>query len=249
MAFPWGSLISAGGSILGGLLGGGGNQAEGGGAKKAKHHQLDYDRRRIKALVDGAGDAGIHPLVALGASGSGGFAAPIPVSGSGGDNWASAVAQGIGAFGDLYQQDADMEQARRDRADDYKFQQILRDNTPSGPSEHEIRLAEAQIKMFEAQAAESAARAAAVGAKAPMTLMNGGPRSFNVGGIPFELRPGTSTASEAQDIGGEPFEWGVAVDTLLYNLEQWAKRKDRELLEWLKRQKPTAGGDTWTGAP
>lgn len=121
----WGPIIAAGistaGSLLGGLLGGGGS-AEGGGAKKAKHHQLDYDRRRIKAIVDGANDAGIHPLAALGAaSGGGGFAAPVN---PGGSNWGigDAIGAGANAFAELYESDQD----RLERAEDRKHEEMVR---------------------------------------------------------------------------------------------------------------------------
>lgn len=121
----WGPIIGAGinvaGSLLGGLLGGG-NNAEGGGSKKAKHHQLDYDRRRIKAIVDGANDAGIHPLAALGASsGGGGFAAPVNPGGSG---WGigDAIGAGAQAFAELYESDQD----RLERAEDRKHAEFVR---------------------------------------------------------------------------------------------------------------------------
>lgn len=111
-----GGVLSGLGSAAGAGLFGGGSNAEGGGAKKAKHHQLDYDRRRIKAIVDGANDAGIHPLAAIGAaSGGGGFAAPVN---AGGSNWGigDAIGAGANAFAELYESDQDRLERAEDRA-------------------------------------------------------------------------------------------------------------------------------------
>lgn len=115
---PWGTAI---GAVAGGLLGGltGGGKKSGMSAKKAKHHQLDYDRRRIAAIVEGAKDAGIHPLAAIGASsGAGGFAAPV----GGGSNFGlgDAIGAGLrdlgGAFSSLYEGDQDRLEREEDRA-------------------------------------------------------------------------------------------------------------------------------------
>lgn len=116
-----GPIFSGGLSFLGGLGGllGGGHEPEGGGAKKAKHHQLDYDRRRISALVNGAKDAGIHPLAVLGAaSGSGGFAAPV----SSGSNWGvgDTIGAGLSAAADTFSTLYESDQDRLEREEDRK---------------------------------------------------------------------------------------------------------------------------------
>jgi len=180
-----GSFLGGLGSALSGAAGiaglfGGGSSAEGGGAKKAKAHALDYDRRRIKAIVDGAGDAGIHPLVALGAQGSGSFAAPV-VAGAG---FGDAVSRGLGVlgeavrgYGDYYEQDQDRRERAEDRAyqraqdDDAKFQRILDDQRRIKQEDQALKESEARIAEHMANARAANARAVAVGAVGPVNSL------------------------------------------------------------------------------
>lgn len=204
MAFPWGSLISTAGSLFGGALSGGlfggGSGAEGGGAKKAKHHALDYDRRRIKALVDGAGDAGIHPLVALGASSGGGFASPVGTEG--GFGFGDAIARGMETLGEYYEQDQDRaerdEQRKYDRDQDERRQmdKIADDLVRSKSEDQAIKESNARIMEHTANARAANARAAAVGAARTMNTLVGP-------GFTASPPPGRATAQEGEDQYGE----------------------------------------------
>lgn len=91
----WGPLFSNlanAGSFLQGvggvasLFGDGGNGLDEGAmvaqSKNALRWQLRYDKQRLSAIREGAKEAGIHPIYALG-GGSGSFSAPIAVDGSG----------------------------------------------------------------------------------------------------------------------------------------------------------------------
>lgn len=80
-----GSLISAGASILGGAFGGGGSGTTAGRYRDARfsaHQQRAYDQynyqhyNSIRARAQDARLAGLHPLFALGAGGSGGGGSP-----------------------------------------------------------------------------------------------------------------------------------------------------------------------------
>lgn len=231
----WGPIIGAGistaGSLLGGLLGGGGSP-EGGGAKKAKHHQLDYDRRRIKAIVDGAKDAGIHPLAALGVSGGGGFASPV---GNGGNWLGDAIGSGVGALGDAfasaYESDQDRierAQERSDRKDEIERQrmdQIAADTIAAGERDEERELRKAEIRRLDSETMLNAARsrselasmrAAAMGA---VTTAPSLPPSVK---LPYSgtwrLAPGTSPANDVANVMGEGHENLAWVEQLIYNL-------------------------------
>lgn len=253
-----GSILGGIGSILGagaGIAGmfGGGNLGEGRGAKKAKHHQLDYDRRRIAALVNGAKDAGIHPLAVLGAaSGSGGFASPVS-SGSG-FNVGDAIGLGGNALRDiasLYESDQDRIERAQDRTDRLdqveraRMDKIAEDTIASGQRDMQNKVHQAEIDRLNSETMLNQAQSRSiiagmrnkgVGATPPV-------RKFNTGIFgDFELRPGASPASDTQDVGGEPFEWLTALDTLIYRLEKempWLKRKPGDdIKKWLGKPWP-----------
>lgn len=240
----WGSILGGIGSILGagaGIAGmfGGGDLGEGRGAKKAKHHQLDYDRRRIAALVNGAKDAGIHPLAVLGAaSGSGGFAAPVS-SGSG-FNVGDAIGLGGNALRDiasLYESDQDRIERAQDRTDRNdqieraRMDKIAEDTIASGQRDMQNKVHQAEIDRLNSETMLNNAQSRSIIAGMRNKAIGGAPpvRSFDTGLFgKFDLRPGSSTASEAQDLGGEPFEWLTALDTILYRMEKempWLARK------------------------
>lgn len=69
-AFPWGALIGAGSSLLGGIFGNKSQQA-------ALDYQKAYNKKKIQWLVQDAQKAGIHPLAALGSPVAGSFASPV----------------------------------------------------------------------------------------------------------------------------------------------------------------------------
>lgn len=226
----WGSIISGGLNLLGGLAGsglfGGGSSAEGGGAKKAKHHALDYDRRRIKAIVDGAGDAGIHPLVALGAQGGGSFAAPV-VDGAG---FGDAVSRGLGVLGDTisdyYEQDQDRQDREYQRSldDDARFDKIIQDQLQSKRDDQAFRESEARIAEHMANAKAANARAAAVGAAPTTTRLIGPGTAVSLSdGSQWPKRPGAISAQDAEDYGGEIAEFVQGGDNMLWSFLQAAK--------------------------
>lgn len=206
------SLIQGASGVLSNLIGGG-NQPEGGGVKKAKHHQLDYDRRRIKALVDGARDAGIHPLVAMGSSGSGGFAAPVL---GGQSSWGNAIGEAFSTAAELYSQDADRAERarefeyRRGQDDDSRFQQILADQAQAKRDQLNERLVEAQIMESRSRTALDLARARAVGA------MGSGSPTTLTDALGNQLTPpsGRASAQEMQD------EYGDIVENV-YGVGNW----------------------------
>lgn len=193
----WPSIIAAGGDVLGGVLGGVfGKKNKGPSIGKQKRHALDYDRRRIKAITDGAKDAGIHPLVALGATG-GGFSPTISVPGqsSWGDVIGDAVSRFAGAGAEYMQQDADQE-----AWDDRQFEKILRENTPEPPSEMDRlnqRIAEATLLEVQSRTALNRARMGALGATVGGEMSV--PRPFGIPVVPT----GTAAAEDVENRYGE----------------------------------------------
>mgnify|MGYP000421088419 CR=1 FL=1 len=91
--FPWGSLISLGGSLFGASQ----DRSE---ARKIAADQARredrFNKNRIQWLVQDAGKAGINPLAALGSPLAGGFAAPVP---AGQSQYGSTVADGFRSVG------------------------------------------------------------------------------------------------------------------------------------------------------
>ena len=67
MAFPWGALLSAGGSIFGGMLAGGGYAQAGRYGQLAQKDQLEVgammDREKTKAITAAGIDRGISPFL------------------------------------------------------------------------------------------------------------------------------------------------------------------------------------------
>jgi len=207
----WGPIIAAGintaGSLLGGLLGGGGS-AEGGGAKKAKHHQLDYDRRRIKAIVDGANDAGIHPLAALGAaSGGGGFAAPVN-SGSSGFGLGDAISGGMASLSDAFANAYESDQDRMERDQERKELQRERalDNLRSKEITPEIKLQRENMQLQNDLLRADIARSRTALANARSVSQGGAPVSGTYN-LPFGMSvtpvPGRASAQDIEDIYGD----------------------------------------------
>lgn len=234
-----GSILSG----VGGLLGAGAGIAnmftgeKGQSTKKAKHHQLDYDRRRIKAIVDGANDAGIHPLAALGAAGSGGFAAPVTSGGGYGLGDAiGAGADALSAFGQLYQSDQDRLEEAAARKDEMAQRQreFAISNLRSKEITPETRLNREYMQLQNEALRQDILFKATSRSKLAATRAgsSGGPRSFTIGPDNFSLSPGSSSAQDAQDVGGELFEGLSSLDTLLYNLKNmhfkdfWKRSKE-----------------------
>lgn len=218
MAFPWMAIpvaLSAAQGIAG-LFGAGGSSAEGGGAKKAKHHQLDYDRRRVLAVVNGAKDAGIHPLAALGAtSGGGGFAAPVN-PGSSGFGVGDAIGQGLDTFSELYQSDQD----RLERAEDRAYNESMRrrqnaiDTLRSKEVTPEVRLAREnaalQNDLLRMDIATSRTRLAALRAAALGGTGPGGHTFTAPGGEVFNTAPTTDSQDIENRYGDVAQEvWGI----------------------------------------
>lgn len=249
----WGSILgglaSGFGSALGGLLGGGSN-AEGGGSKKAKHHQLDYDRRRIKALVDGAGDAGIHPLAVLGAaSGSGGFAAPVN-SGSGwgvGDAIGAGLSSAADTFASLYESDQDRlerEQVRRDTfAQERRERAIetLRSKEMTPERKLALKNAELQNELLTLDVAQSrsklaAARAAAIGGTVGGSGVGSVVTPF---GATLELPRSTDAGTMQNEFGevvGDTYGWLRWLETQLTD----PRTGEGKARKWLRENVPPA---------
>lgn len=115
-AFPWGSVISGVGSVLGGLLGG--KEKKGPSlvdqANASIYHQQMIDRNRPSWIVEGAKAAGIHPLTAMGISPASGMSFSLP-GGGGGTDWGSIAAgmgQDIGNVIDRYRNPVEKTAAR-----------------------------------------------------------------------------------------------------------------------------------------
>lgn len=89
-AFPWGSIISAGGSLLGGLFD---NSFDAKQAKIAREREDNFIQRRTAD----AKEAGIHPLAAIGANHTGGYAAPTSSVGDAVGDAANALGAGVDA--------------------------------------------------------------------------------------------------------------------------------------------------------
>lgn len=257
----WGSIIAGGLNLAGGLLGsglfGGGSSPEGGGAKKAKHHALDYDRRRIKAIVDGAKDAGIHPLAAIGASGGGGsFAAPVN-SGSSGWGAGDVVGRALQGFSELYQSDQDRMEERERYQSEVRERQRERalENLRSKEITPEIRLQrenmQLQNELLRADIATSrsklfGARHAAVGATAgtPSVIS---PDTGNLvvapALMPDLVRSPTVDAQKASDLYGDVIGelYGIgnyAHDFYKSRLEPLGKSAWEWYIEPFKRKQP-----------
>lgn len=208
MAFPWGSLISAGGSILGGLLGGGSKGPSFGDQKSWMREQM---MSKIKWTVDDAKRSGIHPLVALGSQASGGFASPAMGDGMGGFGWGDAVGRGLEAIGDLYTQDQDQlereaeRKLEQSRYDDARFDKILEDQARIKSEQQAVKESDARIAEHMSNAALNAARMQAIGANAGVTELVGPKTPGTLSGpfLSLPTAPGASPASDWEDYGGE----------------------------------------------
>lgn len=231
----WGSIIGGAlGGVASGLLGGG--KSKGPSLGKQKNHALDYDRRRIKALVDGAKDAGVHPLVALGASG-GGFSPTVSVGG--GSPWGDVIGDALSGFGagvdQHYQQDADAS-----AADDARFEQILRDNTPSEYEKLSTELLKAQIDDVRSRTALAKARASSVGGAGPSNTLVG------PGGAVFSPVPGRTSAQDAEDQYGEAGDLIFGGGALLEDFAKGRVKVPGKLTNPLTKH---LGDDVWFDVP
>lgn len=216
-AFPWGALIGAAGNIAGGLLGGKDNSAKKA-AKAAWKNQEKTWLRGPQLMVEGAQRAGLHPLAVLGAN----WSAPGAAVVSGQSTWGDAVGSGLEAAGNAY----DQYQARKEAEAEAKQREHLDMLLLSSREARESRLADAQVKALEAEAFRNRTEGFMRSAQTRTEIANG--RSAAIGGagpvvkLPlsgeWELAPGSSTAQEAQDVLGEPFEWLASAENALWNL-------------------------------
>jgi len=220
MAFPWGSLITAGGSILGGLLGGGNKGPSFGDQKSWLREQM---MSKIKWTVDDAKRSGIHPLVALGSQASGGFGQPVSGDGNAGFGWGDAIGRGLEAVGDLYAQDQDRlereEQRKYERGldDDARFQRILDDQARAKSEDQAIKESNARIAEHMSNAALNAARMQSIGANPGITSM-APPGQLRGPYLSINKAPGASPSSEWEDYAGEAGDLIGGGQNMLFSL-------------------------------
>lgn len=117
MAFPFGSLIGAAGSLLGGLIGKGSSDdaREAAEAHSARQEALqrEFAQNSIRWRVEDAKRAGIHPLAALG--GAGASYSPSTFMSGGDNSMATAVARSSQDIGRA----VDATRTRGERVDAY----------------------------------------------------------------------------------------------------------------------------------
>lgn len=145
MSIIGGALISAGGSLLSGLLG---RRSQ----KKRDRKSHDFERQRIRMIVNDARLAGIHPLAALGhASG-----ASNPYQVGGGDAFAQGLAESANQVGDAISR-------RGDKAEQKARLEVLKSEAERNKAEAAAMVAEAtsRTQIARATAATRTARAQA----------------------------------------------------------------------------------------
>lgn len=202
--------------------------------------QRNYNTR-IRTLVKDANAAGIHPLAALGANlSSGPIAQPVGgVSGGGGfsspEFAGDAIGSGLAAVGDAFGNAGQTIQEFQDRADaqeaqkyqrsldlDVKADRMMQNRRQAVMDNQARKESEANIRKLDAETMESAARSrsilasmrgAALGAttNAPSTV------DFPLTGR-MRLKPGSSSASDAQAALGDLSEFQMNVEQYLWNL-------------------------------
>lgn len=236
--FPWEAVIAGGSQVLSGLLGGG-NSA--GHERRANYNMTTRLAKNMpKVLVEGAQEAGIHPLVALGMNpASGGFAQSVMGQPSTGDVVGSALGAAVTGYQNQRAREADAE-----ALDDAKFQRILDQQSQIARDQQAEKLTAAQIRNLDA---DTAARLAAATSRS--TIANA--RAVATGGaqIKKELTdvfgnnwPADQTpAQDWQNQFGEPGEYIFGglnlVDSFTRGVDTQVKSADAKLNAWLRKQK------------
>lgn len=215
--------ISAGSDILGGILGGSSAKKQAKKAAKFAKKQFEYmkylNANRIRLTVDDAKAAGIHPLAALGASGAGGFAAPVPQypESGGGFGWGDAVGSGLSALGDVFDAYSQMGESTKDPRS--RGRAPGRPTPPPAPTLMErsaLDLNKANIRMLDAQALEATTRTRLMEAKAnaqgattgrSLTLDSGGNVLTNSIFPDIAVIPGRASAQQVEDYAGDMPGW------------------------------------------
>lgn len=208
--------------------------------------QRAVDKRAIQDRVLDAKKAGIHPLAALGMNYSGGGSGGIvgtssvqpmsigPVGVSGGSYAGDAIGDGLGAVGDafsqignLYESDQDdlerreQENYNRDLDERARLDKVVADTIEGQQRDISNRVSEAEIKRLDSETMLNAARARSELMQARAAAIGGNalPSQIN---LPYSgrwtLKPGTSSAQDAQNLLGEPGEWVGSVEQILWNL-------------------------------
>lgn len=212
MAFPFGQLISAGSSLLGGILG----------KKEADANiemQKDFAKKGIQWRVADAKKAGVHPLYALGANTT--SFSPVSVG---------SLGAGLSEMGQDISRAVEAVQSAPER---------MQSKVITGLQIERAKLENEMLKSQIAGQVASNVRNAQVGPAAPVMLpekVQGPQRTTHVrvGGSNIALDPGTSDIGQmAEDRYGEgPASWAAGIagmfNDALYNL------KDKSFLEILK---------------
>lgn len=131
--FPWGSLIGAAGSLVGGLINRGEASAARSAAEReaaaAREFQVNAYKNQIQWRVEDAKKAGIHPLAAIGAPAF----SPSPVSVRGGADTSigdavSRMGQDLGRAANAYRTDDQRSRATIEQAAQYQLEGLRLDN-------------------------------------------------------------------------------------------------------------------------
>lgn len=211
--------VLSGASGIAGLLGG--SKKTGMGPEEALNYGYNSKMYEIHAIKDAAAKYGFHPLALLG---NGSFQpAPLAMPDGGSSPWLAgdAVGQALSGLGDLYEQDADRSDRRRERDDVERERRYQRSRDTLNDAYNNKRdklnedLVRAQIDEVRSRTKINNARAVGVGAAAPS------PTEPMIQ-MPFtgrwKLAPGTSSASDVQNTLGDLSEMQSNVEQFIWNL-------------------------------
>lgn len=215
-----GSLLGAGAGIAGMFRGDEDNYHP-----EVWRNQATHDRMREARDMDIiAKQYGFHPLALLGQHyGGQGFAQPVG-AGRGGSmigDAMSGAAQAFATAGELYQDDADRQDAI-DMDNRAEMDRIAENVIRSDQRERENALRDAEIKRLDSETMLNAARtrselstmrAGALNGVGPMSPTVNYPYSGSVG-----IKPGSSTAQEAENVHGEWGQWRMTAEQMIWEL-------------------------------
>lgn len=244
MPFPWGAALGFGGNLLSAASGLFGSKKEDNYHPEVwrKDMYRDYDYQ-VRAVVDSAKKYGFHPLALLGAGlpSSGGFAQPVSSYGPSNAALAGdAIGDALNAFGDLYDQNEQLEKDEADRERERALA-ILRSKeiTPEMKLQREnMGLQNDLLRMDILRSREEirAARAASVGAVTGSPSVvdpNSGQLVVGPNLIPNLRRGATVSGQEAADMYGDLIGEAYGVGNYLDDVfETHIKPLGKSAWEW-----------------
>ncbi len=240
-------LLSAGASILGGALN---RSGEARAARRAHAYNKEFVQNQIQWRVQDATKAGIHPLVAMGASLTGGNAVPVGGTATGDSIRDAGTAVTAGLARAKANKRADrLADAEVELAEAQALEAKARAKSYSDITSQQA--GDSAVQRYLKEANQGGNQSASDEVKEQILSVVGGKDKNNVTDIGARFNfidaitnPSNYNADMVSQEKGEPAEWAYSVAEIISDIGKWLERKDNQIKSkktkpsrWLKKLK------------